>query len=78
MMMLMIMLQIVNHLIIKKNSRENTTKTRTTTEPPQPLPNPDGFQPPRPERPPQSPLPALNAEVTIPLKYLSNFWKFLE
>ena len=27
------------------------------------------------DRPPQSPVPALNVGVTIPLKYLSNFWR---
>ena len=46
--------------------------------PPQPPPNPDGSQSLRPSQPPQLPVPALNAEVTIPLKYLSNFWRFLD
>ena len=27
---------------------------------------------------PQPPVPALNAEVTIPFKYLSTFWRFLD
>ena len=35
--------------------------------------NPDGTQKPR---PPQEPVPALNAEVTVPLKDLSKFWRF--
>ena len=26
----------------------------------------------------RSPVPTLNAEVTIPLKYLSNFWRYLD
>ena len=43
--------------------------------PPQPTPNPDRSQPPRPPRPPQPPVWALNAEVTIPVKYRSNFWR---
>ena len=34
--------------------------------------NPDGTQPPRPQQPS---IPRLNTEVTIPLKYFSNFWK---
>ena len=42
-------------------------------QPPQPLPNPDGYQPPLPSQPS---VPTLNVEVTIPLKYLSNFWIF--
>ena len=33
----------------------------------------DGNKPPRPAQPPILPL---NTEVTIPLKYLSNFWRF--
>ena len=41
--------------------------------PPQPPPNPDRSQPPRPAQPPQPAVPTLNVEVTIPLKYLSNF-----
>ena len=48
---------------------------------PQPPPNPDRSQSSRPPRPPQpsrQPVPALNVEVTIPLKYLCNFWRFLD
>ena len=45
---------------------------------PQPPSNPDGSQPPGTPRPPQPPVPGLNVEVTIPLKYLSNFWRFLD
>ena len=45
--------------------------------PPQPLPNPDVSQPPRPPQAPQLWVPTLNVDVTIPLKYLSNFWSFL-
>ena len=43
--------------------------------PPQPPPNQDGSQPPQPPRPP---APDLKVEVTIPLKYLSNFWSSLD
>ena len=42
---------------------------------PQPPPNQDGSQPPQPPRPP---APDLKVEVTIPLKYLSNFWSSLD
>ena len=48
---------------------------RKPDRPPQPDPDQDGNQPPQ---PPQPPMTALNAEVTIPLKYLSNFWRFLD
>ena len=34
--------------------------------------SPDGTQPPQPA------VPALNAEVTLLLKYLSNIWRFLD
>ena len=37
--------------------------------------HPDGTQPPRPQQPP---VPTLNVEVTIALKYLGNFWRFLD
>ena len=40
---------------------------KTLEQPPQ---NPDGTQPPRPQQPP---VPTLNVEVTIALKYLGNF-----
>ena len=30
------------------------------------------------DRPPQPPVPTLHIEVTIPLKYLSNFWRSLD
>ena len=43
-------------------------------QPPQPPQNPDGIQPPL---PPQPAGPALNTEAPIPLKYLSNLWRFL-
>ena len=42
---------------------------------PQPDPDQDGNQPSQPEQPP---IPALNFEVTIPLRSLSNFWRFLD
>ena len=45
---------------------------------PQPPLTTDGSQLPRPPRTPRLPVPALNVEVTIPLKYLSNFWRFLD
>ena len=37
-----------------------------------------GKKPARPTQPPKPPVPALNAEVTISLKYLRNFWRSLE
>ena len=43
--------------------------------PAQPQPNPDGSQPPRPAQPL---IPPLNTVVTIPLKYLKNFWRSLD
>ena len=46
--------------------------------PPQLSQNSDGFQLPRPERPPQPPGPALNVDITIPFKHLSNVWRFLD
>ena len=64
------MLQMLKHLNMKHNSRKNTRKTRTTVTAAQ---NPDGTQLPE---PPQPAVPALNAEVTILLKYLSNVWRF--
>ena len=30
------------------------------------------------DQPPQPPVPSLNVEVTIPLKYSSNFWRSLD
>ena len=45
--------------------------------PPQSPQNPDGTQPLRPSQPPQPSVPALNAEVTITLKYLRNFLRVL-
>ena len=30
------------------------------------------------DRPPRKPVPTLNVEVTIPLKYISNYWIFLD
>ena len=69
-MMLIIILQMVNSL----NTKKIVGKTPERPErPPQPPQNPDGTQPPR---PPQPAVPALNAEVTVPLKCLSNFWRF--
>ena len=58
------------------NSFDYKTKTIGTTpsrppRPEQPPPDPNGTQPPQPEQPP---IPGLNTEVTIPLKYLNNFW----
>ena len=41
----------------------------------QPCPDQDGNQPPRPGQPP---IPCLNKEVTLPIKYLSNFWRSLD
>ena len=44
-------------------------------KPPQPPLNLDGTQPPQPQQPA---VPTLNVEITILLKYLSNFWRFLD
>ena len=41
----------------------------------QPDPNQDWNQTPQPTQPP---IPPLNTKVTIPLKYLSNFWRSLD
>lgn len=41
-------------------------------QPAQPPRNLDKTQPPQPQKPPILPL---NTEVTIPLKYFSNFWR---
>ena len=43
--------------------------------PPQPPQNPDRTQL---RRPPQPAVPAFNGEFTITIKYLSNFWRFLD
>ena len=64
-MMLMIMLHMVNHLNIKQKQQEKHQKE-------------DGSQPSQPEQPAQPPVPTLNVEVTTPLKYLSDFWRFLD
>ena len=64
-MMLIIMLQSVNFL----NTR---VVGKTPQRPAQPDPDEDG----NPQ--PQLPGPALNVEITIPLKYLSNFWRSLD
>ena len=71
-MLLMTMLWMVDHLHIKQNGKKKTS--RRPEQPPKPPKNPDGTQPPKTPRPP---VPALNNEVTIPLKYLSTFWRFL-
>ena len=71
-MMLMIMLQTVNHLNIKQILWEKFP--RREERPPLSQQNPYGTQPPR---SPQPTVLVLNVEFTIPLKYLSNFWRFL-
>ena len=51
-------------------------KTRAwPARPAQTDPDEDGNKPPRVD---QQPIPPLNTEVTIPLKYLSSFWSFKE
>ena len=56
-----------------KSFKYKTKIVGTTPEqPPQPSQNPDEIQPPQPA------VPSLNVEATIPLKYLSNFWRFLD
>ena len=67
------MLRMVDHLHIKQNNQKKKT-SRRPEQPPKPPKNPNGTQPPKTPRPP---VPALNAEVTIPLKYLSTFRRFL-
>ena len=50
-------------------------KGKTPTWPSQPPPNLDGNQTPWLQQPP---LPALNTEVTIQLKYLCNLWIYVD
>ena len=69
-MMLIIMLQMVNHLNITHDRHEARRTRPAPTDPGE-----DGNQPPRQTQPPILPL---NTEVTIPLKYLSNFWRSLD
>ena len=66
------MLRMVDYLHIKQNSKKKTS--RRPEQPLKPPKNPNGTQPPKTPRPP---VPALNAEDTIPLKYLSTFRRFL-
>ena len=54
---------------------------KTPQRPPQTPPNLGGSQPPISPWPPESPqlpVPVLNVEVTIPLKYRSNVWRSLD
>ena len=50
-------------------------KEARPARPAQPTENSNGSQPPQPV---QLPILPLNTEVTIPLKYLSNSWRFLD
>ena len=65
-MMLIIMLQMVNHLNIKTIVRKTSERTPRPGNPRYAI------------RPPQPAVPTLNVEVTIPLNYLSNFGRFLD
>ena len=58
-----------------KQQEKIPQKPERPPRPPQSPPNPDGSQPPQ---PPQTPVPALNVEITFPLKYLLNYWRFLD
>ena len=59
-----------------KYKRKIIRKTEARPARPElPPANAHGTQPPR---PPQPLGPPLNAEVTIPLKYISNFWRCLD
>ena len=59
-----------------KYKRKIIRKTEARPARPElPPANAHGTQPPR---PPQPLAPPLNAEVTIPLKYISNFWRCLD
>ena len=69
-MVLMIMLQMVNHLNIKQLGKKIVGKTQERPE----RSGNEGDA----DRPTRPPAPALNVEVTIPLKCLSNFWRFLD
>ena len=72
------MLQIVNHLNIKQILGKTSQRPQ---RPPQAPPNLGGSQPPLSPWPPESPqlpVPVLNVEVTIPLKYWSNVWRSLD
>ena len=55
--------------------RKTLERPKRPERPPQPTPNPEKSQPPQPPRPPQPPVRALNAEIIIPVKYRSNFWR---
>ena len=65
--MLIMILQMVNHLNIKQK-----IVGKTPQRPKQSGNEVDADQPPQPN------VPTLNAEVTVPLKYFSNFWRFLD
>ena len=62
--MLMMILQVVNHLRIIQNIIGKTPEI-----PPQPENVGDA------DFPPQLPVPALNEKIFIAIKYLSNFWR---
>ena len=63
----------VEHNAEDGKSFDNLTPRRSD-RPAEPDPDQDGNQPPQ---PPQPPVPSLKVEVTLSLKYLSNFWRFL-
>ena len=68
----MIMLHRVNQLNIRQKEQEKHHETTATTTATIKYRWISTTIPPRPQ------VPILNVEVTIPLKYLSNFWRFLD
>ena len=63
------MLYMLNHVTIRGKTEVWTQRTPWEDLDVQ------GNQPPRPNQPP---IPPLNTEVVVPLKYLSNFWRSLD
>ena len=68
----MIMLEMVNHLSIKKIVEKAEAKPERQL---QPGPNDDVNPSPQPNQPPTPPL---NTEAVVSLKYLSNLWRSLD
>ena len=68
----MIMFHRVNQLNIREKEQEKHHEITTTTTATIKYRWISTTIPPRPQ------VPILNVEVTIPLKYLSNFWRFLD
>ena len=62
----MVMFQIVNHWVWNKNNRRKSERL--------PRPGNPGYA----DQPAQASVPTLNVEITILLKYLINFWGYLD